>query len=96
MSDVTIELDSSEVVNFCNERPPPKHSQQHIVEETRRIAARTNSTITYIYRLPNQTTDCLARLGSQQDEDLIVLSSIPFAAREFALAAAMSVGHLRT
>ncbi|KAI8570553.1 hypothetical protein RHMOL_Rhmol01G0043500 [Rhododendron molle] len=96
MSNVTIELDSSEAVNFCNERPPPQHPQRHIVEEARRIAARTKSTIAYIYRLASQTADCLARLGSEQDEDLIVSSSIPFAAREFALAAAMGVGHLRT
>lgn len=43
----------------------------------------------------NQTVDCLARLGSQQDQDLVVSSTIPFAVREFALVDAMGVGHLR-
>ncbi|XP_058208318.1 uncharacterized protein LOC131321348 [Rhododendron vialii] len=72
------------------------HPQRHIIEEVRRLAGGTNSIITHIYRQANQTADCLARLGSQQEDDLIVTSSIPFAAREFALADAMGVGHLRT
>lgn len=49
------------------------------------FAGRTNSTITHIFRQANKAADCLARLGSQQEEKLIVTSNVPFAAREFRL-----------
>ncbi|XP_058189471.1 uncharacterized protein LOC131307071 [Rhododendron vialii] len=95
MSNVTIEFDSSVAVGFYNEGPPVDHPHRHVVEEARRIAAWTNSSVVHIYRQANQTADCLARLGSQQNQNLVVSSSIPFAVREFALADAMGVGHLR-
>ncbi|KAI8536255.1 hypothetical protein RHMOL_Rhmol10G0242400 [Rhododendron molle] len=71
MSNVTIESDSSVAVGFCNEGPPVDHPHRHIVEEARRIAARTNSFVVHIYRQANQTANCLARLGSQQNQDLV-------------------------
>lgn len=83
-------------VNFCNKGPPLDHPPRHIIEEVRRLVGRTNSIITHIYRQANQTADCLARLGGQQQDELIVTSSIPFASREYARADAMGVGHLRT
>lgn len=36
----------------------------------------------------------LARLGSQQEEDLIIATNVPQAAKEFVLADALGVGHL--
>lgn len=78
--------------------PLVDHVHRHIVEEARRIASRTNSTISHIYRQANhQTADCLARLGYQQEEELIVVTSrVSFATCEFVIADAMGLGHIRT
>ncbi|XP_058185614.1 uncharacterized protein LOC131302837 [Rhododendron vialii] len=64
-------------------------------KEARRVAAGTNSSFSHIFRQANQTVDCLAHLGSQQEDDLIVTRNVPFAAREFVMADALGVGHLR-
>lgn len=53
------------------------------------------SSIMHLYRQANQMADCLARLGSQQVEVLVVTSRVPLAAREFVLVDAFGVGHLR-
>lgn len=70
------------------------HAHRYLVEEARRIVGRTNATISHIFRQANQSADCLAHVGSQQEEELIVSRNVPFAAREFVLADAMGVGHL--
>lgn len=88
MYNVNIESDSSVAVKLCNEGAPPDHAHRYMVEEAKRIAG-TNATISHIFRQANQLADCLARLGSQQEEKLIVT-------REFVLADVMGVGHLRT
>ncbi|KAI8552075.1 hypothetical protein RHMOL_Rhmol06G0236300 [Rhododendron molle] len=45
------------------------------------------------FKFKKQECNCLARLGSQQDEDLIVTTN---ATREFVLVDTLGVGHLRT
>ncbi|KAI8525056.1 hypothetical protein RHMOL_Rhmol13G0198400 [Rhododendron molle] len=60
------------------------------------FAGRTNSIITpTLFRQANQAADCLARLGSQEEE-LIITSNVSFAAREFVLVDVMGVSHIRT
>ncbi|KAI8552070.1 hypothetical protein RHMOL_Rhmol06G0235800 [Rhododendron molle] len=49
-----------------------------------------------VHSYNQQEGNCLARLGSQQDEDLIVTANVSLAAREFVLVDALGVGHLRT
>lgn len=95
MINVKVESDSSIVVQYLQRGPPSDHPQSHIMEEARRIATGTNTTFSHIYRQANQTADCLARLGSQQEDDLIVTRNVPLAAREFVMSDALGVGHLR-
>lgn len=97
MANVKIESDSSVAVQYIRDGPPPDHPQRHIVEEARRVATGTNSTVSHIFvKLISERTVRLARLGSQQEEDLIVTRNVPGAAREFVIVDALGVGHLRT
>lgn len=98
MTNAKIESDKCEnsvAVKFLNEGPPPDRPQRLLMEAARSIATRTNTSITHIYRQANQTTDCLARLGSQQ-EDSIVTINVPHTTREFVIADSLGVGHNRT
>lgn len=69
------------------------HKIKHILEEARRLST---GSISHIFRQANQTADCLAHLGFQQEEDLIVTRNVPFPVREFVMANALGVGNLRT
>lgn len=60
----------------------------------RRLAGRASSSINHIFHQAD--ADSLALLGSQQEEDLIVTKNDLFTAKEFTLADAMGVGHIRT
>lgn len=94
MTNAKIESDKCEnsvAVKFLNEGPPPDRPQRLLMEAARSIATRTNTSITHIYREANQTADCLARLGSQQ-EDSIVTINLPHTTREFVIADSLGVG----
>lgn len=39
--------------------------------------------LAHTYSQANQSVDCLAGLGSQEEEELIVTTNVPIAAREF-------------
>lgn len=96
MTNVKIDSDSSVAVQYIRDGPPLDHPQRHTVEEARRVATGTNSSVSHIFRQANQTADCLAQLGSQQEEDLILTRDVPGAAREFVIDDALGVGRLRT
>jgi len=46
------------------------------VEDAKMLAARTNTRIGLTYSQANQTADCLARLGAEQDESVVVLEQV--------------------
>ncbi|KAI8573825.1 hypothetical protein RHMOL_Rhmol01G0305500 [Rhododendron molle] len=46
---------------------------------------RTNTLIAHIFRSANQSADQLARVGEEQDKELVVQNDMPISIREFVL-----------
>lgn len=78
-----IESDSQTAVLLFNEGANMNHPQSNILNDGKYLLARTGSTLNHISRSANECADCLAHLGAEQDEELVVVSSPPLALREF-------------
>lgn len=48
------------------------HPQGPLVQDAKMLAIRIHTTIGHTYRQANQTADCLARMGAEQDEILVI------------------------
>lgn len=63
--------------------PPGTHPQQGLLEDARMLLTRIGATLSHVGRMANQSADILARLGAQQNADLVVTAQVPLATREF-------------
>ncbi|KAE9450385.1 hypothetical protein C3L33_17714, partial [Rhododendron williamsianum] len=95
LSNVSIETDSQMAVKLITKGPPAGHPQQALIEDSRVLMTRTQSTLGHIFRQANQSTDNLAHLGPEQESDLVVTEETPPSVRLFVLEDAMGIGHLR-
>ncbi|KAG5522319.1 hypothetical protein RHGRI_034486 [Rhododendron griersonianum] len=55
-------------VKLITEGPPTGHPQQALIEDSRILMTRTQSTLGHIYRQANQSADNLAHLGAEQEQ----------------------------
>lgn len=85
LGNVKIESDSLTAVNLINEGNPGNHSQSVVINEAHYLMNRTNTSLSHIYRSIDQCADHLARVGTEQDEDLVVLAKMPIFIREFVI-----------
>ncbi|KAG5556852.1 hypothetical protein RHGRI_007188 [Rhododendron griersonianum] len=77
-----METDSLTAVRLLNGDIDIQHQHTALVEESKMLMSRTGTTITHVYRMANQSTDNLARLGAdQQDEELVGQLVIKFTNR---------------
>ncbi|KAG5556791.1 hypothetical protein RHGRI_007149 [Rhododendron griersonianum] len=77
--DVKLETDSLTAVRLLNGDIDIQHQHAALVEDSKMLMSRTGTTITHVYRMANQSTDNLARLGAdQQDEELLTGACTPF------------------
>ncbi|KAI8545912.1 hypothetical protein RHMOL_Rhmol07G0074100 [Rhododendron molle] len=95
LSNVSIETDSQMAVKLITEGPPAGHPQQALIEDSRVLMTRTQSTLGHNFRQANQSADNLAHLGAKQESDLVVTEETPPSVRLFVLEDAMGIGHLR-
>lgn len=70
-------------VKAINEGPPAVHPHRGLLEFSRMLLARTGATISLTSRMASQSTDNLARLGTEQGEDPVVTAQVPPSTREF-------------
>lgn len=82
-ANMSIESDSQTAVILFNEGANPNHPQSNILNDGKYLLGRTGCTLTHTYREANQCADFLARLGAEQDEELVVTANPPQGIREF-------------
>lgn len=80
---MSIEADSQTVVILFNEGASPNHPQSNLLNDGKYLISRTRCTLNHTYSEANQCADFLARLGAEQDEDLVVAVNPPLGMREF-------------
>lgn len=86
MKNVTIESDSSLAVNLINEGTPGDHAGDHaqgIIKDAHALLAHTETKLAHIYRGANKCADHLARVGAEQEEDLVIATVMPISIMEF-------------
>ncbi|KAI8536564.1 hypothetical protein RHMOL_Rhmol10G0267200 [Rhododendron molle] len=71
MTTVTIESDFLSVVKMINEGNSVNQPQSVMISDAHAILDRTESMLTHLYQEANQFADHLARIGAEQDEDLM-------------------------
>ncbi|KAI8554787.1 hypothetical protein RHMOL_Rhmol05G0124000 [Rhododendron molle] len=83
LANVDIESDSLIAVNIINAGTPGNHPQSIIINDAKMLLQQTKSKLTHIYRTANQCADHLARMGAEQNDNLVVLDQAPISIREF-------------
>ncbi|KAG5529761.1 hypothetical protein RHGRI_030220 [Rhododendron griersonianum] len=83
LANVDIESDSLVAVNIINAGTPGNHPQSTIINDAKMLLQQTESKLTHIYRDANQCADHLARMGAEQNDNLIVIDQAPISIREF-------------
>ncbi|KAI8546501.1 hypothetical protein RHMOL_Rhmol07G0123100 [Rhododendron molle] len=81
MTNINLESDSLIAVRLINEGNSGNHPQSVMINDAHAILSRTKTTLTYIYQEANQCADHLARLGIDQNEDLVVSVNKPLSIR---------------
>lgn len=72
MSNVQIESDSQTAVFLINEGANTTQPQSNIINDGKYLLDRTRSTLTHIYHGANESAHCLARIGAEENEELVV------------------------
>jgi len=88
-----IESDSLEAVNLINEGPFERYTHQALITDSKILLDRTRANFVHIYRETNQSADHLARLGAEQEDNLVVMEESPQSVRHFVIVDALGVGH---
>ncbi|KAI8558924.1 hypothetical protein RHMOL_Rhmol04G0133800 [Rhododendron molle] len=78
-------IDTLTAVNLTKEGNPENHPLSVVINEAHYLMNCTNTSIAHIYLSANQCADHLARVGAEQDEDLVVETHMPISIREFVL-----------
>lgn len=73
LHEVIIETDLSLTENLLTERPLQNYSFCSIIEDSRHLIQRCNCTIRSIMREGNKCIDILAKMGSNQTDQLVVM-----------------------
>ncbi|KAF7130872.1 hypothetical protein RHSIM_Rhsim10G0181700 [Rhododendron simsii] len=68
---------------MINEGNSVNHPQSVLINGAHAILGRTESMLTHLYWEAYQCADRLARIGAEQDEDLVVSVDKPLLIREF-------------
>lgn len=91
LTNVHIESNSQTAVLLFNDGANTNHPQSNILNDGKYLPSRTGSTLSHIYRGANQCADFLARLGVEQEEELVVSATPPLAIREFLLRDSLNI-----
>lgn len=91
LANVDIESDSLVAVNIINAGTPGNHPQSIIINDAKMLLHQTGSKLTHIYRAANQCADHLARMGAEQNENLVVIDQAPVSIREFLIRDCLSI-----
>lgn len=74
---IQIESDSQIAMILFNKGANTNHPQSNILNDGKYLLNRTGSNLVRIYRGANQCADYLARLGAEQNEELVVTRTSP-------------------
>jgi len=82
-NNIHIETDSLAAVQLINADSTEVHPNSTLIYDSRMLLRHTQSVISHIYREANSSADHLARLGAEQEENLVVTEMSPPSVRIF-------------
>ncbi|CAL5415798.1 unnamed protein product [Camellia sinensis] len=77
MDNVTIELDTMQVVQLMNEETRDNCPFKNLVEDSKILFRGCQCTVQHVWKEGNLCADALAKFGAQQPEDMLVVNKPP-------------------